>query len=107
MKLVLAIVSSDDSHEVVKNLNSKNFQVTKLSSTGGFLRKGNTTLLVGCKEEEVEQVIALIKDQSQSRTEVITTATSYDMAHVLSVPIEVKVGGATVFVIDIEQFHKL
>ncbi|MGL5978448.1 MAG: cyclic-di-AMP receptor [Erysipelotrichaceae bacterium] len=107
MKLILAIISKDDSHEVTNVLTKANFQVTKLASTGGFLRSGNTTIIVGCEDELVEQAIALIGEKSSSRMEVISTATSYDMSNLVTFPIEVKVGGATIFVINVDQFLKL
>ena len=53
MKLILAIVSNDDSSSVSSALNKENFQVTRLATTGGFLRAGNTTLIIGCEEELV------------------------------------------------------
>lgn len=107
MKLILAIISKDDSHEVTNVLTKADFQVTKLASTGGFLRNGNTTLLVGCDDEKVEEAIKLIGDNAQSRMEVVSTATSYDMSNLITFPIEVKVGGATIFVINVDQFVKL
>ena len=55
MKLVFAIVSNDDATTVMRELNKEGFQVTKLASTGGFLRVGNVTLLVGTDEEKVEK----------------------------------------------------
>ncbi|MGL5541057.1 MAG: cyclic-di-AMP receptor [Erysipelotrichaceae bacterium] len=107
MKLILAIISKDDSHEVTNVLTKAEYQVTKLASTGGFLRNGNTTLLVGCDDEKVEEAIKLIGDNAQSRMEVVSTATSYDMSNLITFPIEVKVGGATIFVINVDQFVKL
>ena len=51
MKLIFAVVHDDDTNKAVRHLNEKRYRVTKLSSTGGFLRKGNTTLMIGVEEK--------------------------------------------------------
>ena len=107
MKLILAIVSNEDSSTLSTELNKADFQVTKLATTGGFLKAGNTTLIVGTQDEKVDDVLRIIKDKSQSRTEVIPSTASYDVGRYAAFPVEVQVGGATVFVIDVEQFIKL
>ncbi|QIK56536.1 transcriptional regulator [Erysipelothrix sp. HDW6A] len=107
MKLILAIVSNDDSSSVSSALNKENFQVTRLATTGGFLRAGNTTLIIGCEEELVEKCLEIIGREGKKRTEVVPSTASYDIGRYASFPVEVQVGGATVFVIDVEQFHKL
>lgn len=107
MKLVLAILSNDDSSAASRALTEKKFQVTRLSTTGGFLRAGNTTLMIGCEDEDVEEVIRLIKESASKRAELIPSAAGYDMGRYMSFPVEVQVGGATIFVIDVEQFLKI
>ena len=107
MKLIIAIVSRDDSSVVSSALNKKGFQVTKLSSTGGFLHAGNITLMIGCEAEKVETAIETIKEYSQERTEMVPSNIGYDMGSYMSFPVEVKVGGATIFVLDVEQFKKV
>lgn len=107
MKLILAIVSNDDSSSVSSALNKENFQVTRLATTGGFLRAGNTTLIIGCEEDLVEKCLEIIGREGKKRTEVVPSTASYDIGRYASFPVEVQVGGATVFVIDVEQFHKL
>ena len=107
MKLVLAIVSNDDSSSVSSALNKENYQVTRLATTGGFLRAGNTTLIVGVEDDLVEGCIEIIGRECSKRTEVVPSTASYDIGRFASFPVEVQVGGATVFVIDVEQFHKL
>lgn len=107
MKLILAIVSNDDSSAVSSALTNSNFQVTRLATTGGFLRAGNTTLIVGCEDEKVDTAIDLIGQESKRRTEVVPSTASYDIGRYASFPVEVQVGGATIFVIDIEKFIKL
>ncbi len=107
MKLILAIVSNDDSSSVTSTLTKANFQVTRLATTGGFLRAGNTTLIVGTEDDRVDYCIELIGQESKKRTEIVPSTASYDIGRFASFPVEVPVGGATIFVIDVEQFHKL
>lgn len=108
MKLVIAVVNRDDTKNVVENLTKHGFSSTKLSSSGGFLSAGNITLLVGVRDEQVQRVIDLIRDCSHSRKEMISTA-SGEMAltSMPTLPVEVTVGGATVFVVDVERFERL
>ena len=63
MKLVYAIVRNDNEDDVVSLLNQNHYSVTRLSTTGGFLKKGNTTLMIGVEDEKVEEVITLIKQE--------------------------------------------
>ncbi len=107
MKLILAIVSNDDSSSVSTALTKENFSVTRLATTGGFLRSGNTTIIVGTEDDRVEHAIALIGNESKRRTEIVPSTASYDIGRYASFPVEVQVGGATIFVIDIEQYIKL
>ena len=106
MKLILAIVNNDDSAVVSATLTRENFTVTKLSTTGGFLMIGNTTLLIGVEEEQVDDVIALIGKKAHSHKQVVTSPSKSE-GSVASMPFEVKVGGATVFVVDVDKFVKL
>ena len=108
MKLVFAIVHDEDETAVMRSLNEDGFIVTKLSSTGGFLRAGNSTLIVGVPAEKVDRVIEIIKMKSKSRKKLINSSITpaVNSAIAPGYPIEVTVGGATVFVIDIERFEK-
>ena len=107
MKLILAIVSNDDSSAVSSALTKANYQITRLATTGGFLRAGNTTMIVGCEDDQVEKAIELIGQESKRRTEVVPSTASYDIGRYASFTVEVQVGGATIFVMDVEQFIKL
>jgi uncharacterized protein YaaQ len=107
MKLLLAIVSNDDAHDVTNALNKANFIVTRLSTSGGFLRAGNTTLIIGTDEDKVDRCIEVIGKESKRRTEIVPSTASYDIGRYASFPIEVQVGGATVFVLDVDQFVKI
>ena len=109
MKLIVAIVQDEDSGRLVSQLMSSGYSVTKLATTGGFLRAGNTTLLIGVEEEKFQGAMDVIEKICKSRKQVATSPTS--MAGVSGVyspyPIEVMVGGATIFVLSVDQFLKL
>ena len=109
MKLVFAIVSNDDGNTVMRELNKEGFSVTKMASTGGFLRAGNTTLLVGTEEEKVEPCINIIEKHSAKRKQVVFSPEPYigGTAGYASLPSEIEVGGATIFVVDVERFEKV
>ena len=107
MKLVVAVIQDQDSNRLASALTKKNFRATKLASTGGFLRSGNTTFLVGVEDHRIPQLLDIIRDNCRAREQMVTpvsplggNADSY-----IPYPVEVEVGGATVFVLPIEQFH--
>ena len=107
MKLIIAIIQDEDAHEVISALNEAKFQVTRLCTKGGFLRAGNTTLLTGVEKEKLDEALKIIEENSKARTQHATLPSQVGVMHgFLLAPIEVKVGGATVFVLDVEQFHK-
>ena len=106
MKLILAIINSDDAYAVNSHLVKAGFPVTKISSTGGFLTKGNTTFLTGVKDEDVETCIEIIGKHSKKRTQPMPVDLAYGQ-NVAPVTTEVTVGGATVFVLNVEQFRHL
>ena len=108
MKLILAIVSDDDGQRVMAALNKEGFIVTNIATTGGFLRAGNMTLLIGTSDRSVEKAIDIIKDNCKRRKEVVSTPlpAGFDGAY-LSSQVEVDVGGATIFVLDVERHEKL
>jgi uncharacterized protein YaaQ len=106
MKLVLAIVSNEDANKVIKKLIKSNFFVTKLATTGGFLMSGNTTIIVGVQDDLLDSCINVISESSKSRTKLVPNAISSEFGIFSSMPVEVQVGGATIFVMDVEQFIK-
>ena len=107
MKLILAIVNNDDSAVVSATLTRENFSVTKLSTTGGFLMIGNTTLLIGAEDDRVAQAKEIIQKYSQKRNKVAVTTDSLGRGlQNSSLEEEVTVGGAIVFVLDVESMDK-
>lgn len=107
MKLITAIVNKEDSKTVNSELIRAGFAVTRLSTTGGFLLAGNITMLIGTEDEKVDTCIGIIAEHSRQRTEVVPSSSSYGVAVTTAFPLEVTVGGATIFVTDVERFEKL
>lgn len=106
MKLVLAIVSNDDSAAVSSALTRNGFQVTKLATTGGFLMAGNTTFLTGVEDEQ-DKVLEVIAEKSSKRTQIVPSTTTADVGMYSAFPVQVTVGGATVFVLNVERYEKV
>lgn len=107
MKLILAIIQDDDAGNVISSLNDRNFQVTRLATRGGFLRAGNTTIMTGVDDGRVDEVLEVLHDNCKTRQQFTTLPSPCGALHgFIPKPIEVKVGGATVFILDVEQFHK-
>ena len=111
MKLVIAIVQDYDAMDLIEELTDKNYRVTKLATTGGFLKSGNTTLMIGVEKEVVDKVINIIEDVCKKRKEMVSAPTPSTIGSVTGMympyPIEVEVGGATIFVLDVDQFVKI
>ncbi len=108
MKLIYAIVRNEDGSRVIEELNNNKFSVTKLATTGGFLRSGNTTLLIGTEEEKVDEAIHIIEEQCGERKRIVyTPSPMVGMSGYAHFPVTVEVGGATIFVVDVERFEKI
>lgn len=106
MKLVITVVDDNDVSFLMEALIDNGFQATKLASTGGFLLQGNTTLLIGVKDPQVESVIDVIRSTCAPRKKIIPQITP-ELPTAIGVPVEVEAGGAIVFVVDVNQFWKL
>ena len=111
MKLIVAIVQDEDAGRLVSALMDKGFGVTKLATTGGFLRAGNSTLMSGVEDERLDEALGVIETICKSR-EQITASTAPLGGHAaggvyVPYPVRVTVGGATVFVLEVEQFLKV
>ena len=84
--------------------------VTKLATTGGFLKAGNTTLLIGVDESRLDEAIHTIESVCKSRKQITTAQTSaagISGGGFAPFPVEVTVGGATLFVLSVDQFLKV
>lgn len=109
MKLIIAIVQDDDAVDLIDLLTESGFRVTKLATTGGFLKAGNTTLMIGVEKENVDKVLSQIEEICKTRDQVVTTPAPIAGSTGVYVPypVEVEVGGATVFVVDVDKFVKI
>ena len=107
MKLIFAIINKEDSSEVSHALTKAKFSVTKLATTGGFLMSGNVTIIIGTQEEKVDEVLNIISEHSKQRKEIVPSTATYGIGVTTSFPLEVTVGGATIFVVDVERFEKV
>jgi uncharacterized protein YaaQ len=108
LKLIIAVVQDKDSNRLSSALVEHQFRATKLASTGGFLKAGNTTFLIGVEEEKIDQALDIIKQNCQARKQVVApvspmggNADSY-----VPYPVEIQVGGATVFVVPVDHFEQ-
>ncbi|HHX37660.1 MAG TPA: hypothetical protein GX717_06745 [Clostridiaceae bacterium] len=109
MKLVFAIVHDEDSPRLMAELNKADFRVTKVNSSGGFLRSGNTTLMIGIEDELLDACLDIIRQYSSSRQAAINTnitPSSIGGAYI-PYPVEVTIGGAIIFAVDVAYFEKM
>ncbi|MDY0409984.1 cyclic-di-AMP receptor [Virgibacillus soli] len=107
MKLMIAVIQDKDSNRLTDALGKGNFKTTKLASTGGFLKEGNTTLMIGCEDEYVDEALDIIRENCSQREQMVApispmggNADSY-----IPKPVKVEVGGAIVFILPIESFY--
>jgi uncharacterized protein YaaQ len=109
MKLVMSIVNRDDAAKLTSALTEAGYRATTISTTGGFLRQGNTTIFVGTDDEQVPHVLRLIRENCHTRTQFVNPLPPVmDPGEMyLPAPVEVPVGGATVFVLDVAQFEQI
>jgi uncharacterized protein YaaQ len=108
MKMVMAIVHIDDAGPVVKALSQAGYGVTHVKSAGGFLRKQNATVFAGVPDRDVDRVLEIMREKCHSRTEQISPLPPVvEPGEVyMPYPMEVEVGGATIFVVDVTRFEK-
>ncbi|HET7338645.1 MAG TPA: cyclic-di-AMP receptor [Candidatus Dormibacteraeota bacterium] len=109
MRLVIAVVQAEDAQRTVAALTDKGISSTRVSSSGGFLQQGNATLLIGVDESQVENALEVIRENCKERSRYLTPvpplAEPGEMF--LAYPVEVQVGGATVWVVPVESFEKI
>lgn len=108
MKLVLAIVNNDDSAIVTSALTKEGFFVTRLSTTGGFLMVGNTTLLIGTEDERISALKELLGQYCATRTKPMPSTDAFGrISGPQNTQKNVTVGGATYFVLEVGEYGKL
>ena len=108
MKLVMAITQDEDTMNLVAKLTDKEFRVTKLASTGGFLKSGNTTLLIGVDDDKVNDVVEVIEEVCKPReiTTTLSPIAAVDETYI-SYPFNINVGGATIFILDVDRYERI
>ncbi|MCL1863684.1 MAG: cyclic-di-AMP receptor [Defluviitaleaceae bacterium] len=108
-KLVMAMIHDEDAFHIMDHLSAKGFSVTKLASTGGFLRAGNTTLIIGVAEERISELVSIIEKKCKSRKQITSVNAMNVNANesFAPYPVEVTVGGATIFVLNVDEFRKV
>jgi uncharacterized protein YaaQ len=108
MKLVIAVVQGKDADDLVSALVSEGYRATQVNSSGGFLRESNVTLLIGVEDEHVPNVQRIIQENCHSRTHFVNPLMPIvePGESLLPAPVEVPIGGATVFVVGIQRFER-
>src|SRR5699024_9483251 len=106
MKLIIAVVQDKDSNRLVGALSEGKFQTTKLATTGGFLKEGNTTLMIGCQYEHIDEALDTIKETCSQREQTVApiSPTGGNVDSYIPKRVKVEVGGSTVFILPIESF---
>ncbi len=109
MKLVLAIVQNEDAGGLTEALTKREFRSTRINTAGGFLKESNATILVGAEPEQLDEVLAIIRANCHTRTQYLNPLPPVmePGEFYMPYPVEVQVGGATVFVLDVAQFTHL
>jgi uncharacterized protein YaaQ len=107
-QLILAIVQDEDAGPVIEALTNAGFRATRINTVGGFLRKGNATVLVGVEKERLHRALIIVRDNCETRTEYFVPTAPGEIGEPYPLdPIQVQVGGATIFVLDVERFERL
>ena len=109
--MIMAIVGKDDEMETSAQLVAKGYFVTKIATSGGFLKRKHVTLMIGTEAEKVDQAIQLIKDTCGKRQRITCNVPTPNIASIsagyMMTPVTVELGGATIFVTDVERFEKI
>jgi uncharacterized protein YaaQ len=109
VKLIVAIVHNEDAGPLVDALLERDYRATRLHSSGGFLKQSNATILVGVEEAVVDEVLGVVRETCTSRTQVVNPMPPImePGEFFMPYPLEVEVGGATVFVLPVDRFERL
>ena len=109
MKLVITIVHERDRNKVSEALLQAGHKFTKIATTGGFLRDGNATLLIGVEDDLLDEVLNIIQESCRSREQFVSLPPPDVMpaGTFIPNPVKVEVGGAVTFVMNIERFERV
>ena len=108
MKLIVAVIHDRDQKRTSDSLLRAGFKFTKIASTGGFLREGNVTILIGAEAEDVETVLGIINESCKTREQYVNVLPpeATPVGTFMANPVKVQVGGAVAFVVDVERFER-
>ncbi len=108
MKLVITVIHDRDKNRISEALLRNNFKFTKLASTGGFLRDGNVTFLIGVEAKRLDELVNVISDSCKTREQYanFVPPDAGPIGVFMPSPVKVLVGGAVIFVIDVERFER-
>jgi uncharacterized protein YaaQ len=108
MKMILAIVQDEDVDALLDAMARRGLRATKVSSTGGFLRSGNSTILIGVEDTHVTGVLDVIRATCRTRTQQATSIpVSGEALGALLTTHPIEVGGANIFVWDVEEYIRV
>jgi len=109
VKLVIAVVHNEDAGALVDALLEHEYRATRLHSSGGFLKQTNATVMLGVDDQQVDEVVGIIRDNCHSRTQIVNPMPPImePGEFYMPFPVEVEMGGATVFVMPVERFERL
>jgi uncharacterized protein YaaQ len=105
-KLLVVITSDAEADSLISKLVERGYPATKVSSSGGFLRRGSSTILSGVDGADVDHVLRIVRTECRARTERVPVSALPFPQGVVQEPAEVRVGGAIVFVLPVEHFEK-
>jgi uncharacterized protein YaaQ len=103
------VIQGEDAPRTVQALSAAGISSTRVASSGGFLQQGNATLLIGVEDEKVQEVVQVIRENCRERSRYLTPMPPMvePGEFFMPYPVEVQVGGATVWVLPVESFEKL
>jgi uncharacterized protein YaaQ len=109
VKLVVAIIHNEDAGALVDGLLEKEYRATRLHSSGGFLKQSNATIMLGVEDDRVSDVMSIIAEHCTARTQIVNPMPPImePGEFFMPYPLEVEVGGATVFVVPVDRFERL
>jgi uncharacterized protein YaaQ len=109
MKLILAVVQDEDTDALTEALISAGYRFTKISTTGSFLRTGNTSLMIGVEDAGTQGVLDILQRTCRRRTQIAVPYSPALEPGLLYMPenFEVEVGGAVVFVANVSRFERI
>ena len=109
VKLVVAIVHNEDAGALVDALLDREYRATRLHSSGGFLKQSNATVILGVEDAQIDEVLDIVRESCHARTQIVNPMPPImePGEFFMPYPLEVEVGGATVFVLPVERFERL